>query len=44
MNLAVTDPVQVLGIAAPFGLWHKVMCIALAEWNLAITQWANQVG
>jgi len=43
MNLAVTDTVQVLGVATPFGLRHKVMCIALAGWNRAITQWANKV-
>jgi hypothetical protein len=44
MNLAVADPVHVLGVPTAFGLWYQVMCISLAGRNFPLAQGANQVG
>jgi hypothetical protein len=37
MNLAVTDPVQVLRMSAAFGLWDQMMGVALAVRDHTVT-------
>jgi hypothetical protein len=43
MNLAVTDPMQVLSVSTAFALWHQMMGVALAVGDYPIAQRANQV-
>ena len=43
MNLAMTNPVQELGMPATFGLGYQVMGIALALGNLAPTKRTHQI-
>jgi hypothetical protein len=43
MNLAVTDPVQVLRMSAAFGLWNQMMGVALAVRDHPVAQRANQL-
>ena len=43
MNLAVTDPVQVLRMSATLGLWNQMMGVALAVRDHPVAQRANQL-
>lgn len=43
MNLAMTNPVQELGMPAAFGLGNQMMGIALALGNLAPTKRTHQI-
>jgi hypothetical protein len=43
MNLAVTDPVQVLRMSATLGLWNQMMSIALAIRDHPVAQRANEL-
>jgi len=42
MNLAVTDPVQVLRMSATFGLWDQMMGVTLAGRYHSVAQRANE--
>jgi hypothetical protein len=43
MNLAVTDPVQVLRVPAAFGLWNQMMGVTLAGRYHPVAQRANEL-